>query len=238
MEGAPVFPEWSPVYATRARPLRDALSPDLRKAMDQIEWRLADDPLDASLRTVVLSDEMFIYDHPESRLQVTYKVDQQKKAVLILHLVAPIMPEFKPLFISYSHMDEEWLLELKKWLKPLEKKGLINIWDDTQLVAGDDWRTRINDALSAAKAAVLLVSQDFLASDFIEQYELPVLLEKAQEKGLKVLWIAVSESTVEDTQISKYQAVHKDPPLDSLPLPDRKREFKRIYSAIREAVEG
>lgn len=233
----PDFPEYSTVYCKEARALRDALPQTLRSALDVIEDGLADNPDAYPRRTVQLSEDIFVYRHPNPRIEVTYRIDREKKVIYLLHLVAPTLEVSKPLFISYSHADEEWLLELRKWLKPLEQNDLISIWDDTELKAGDDWRGKIKEALTSAKAALLLISQNFLASDFIANNELPPLLEKAKDEGLRILWVAVSSSTVDDTDIVKYQAVLKEPPLDSLEPPQRNKEFLRIYETIKEAVQ-
>ena len=147
--------------------------------------------------------------------------------------MAPLLETAKPLFISYSHKDEEWLVELKKWLSPLEKKDLIKIWDDKEIKAGEDWRNEIEKALNSAKAAVLLISQDFLTSEFITDIELPALLDAADKKGVKIFWIAVRPSIVEDTDIAKFQAVHKDPPLIELDPSNREKEFLKIYNTIK-----
>ena len=231
------FPEYTTTYSKKARPLRDGLSPSLRSALDEIEDSLSENPEEYPQRTISLSDDIFIYKHPHPHIEVTYRIDLEKKTIYFLHLVAPMLQVSKPLFISYSHKDEEWLLKLKKFLKPLEQKDLITIWDDKELKAGDDWRERIKTALNSAKAAVLLISQEFLTSDFIINDELPLLLDGVKEKGLTILWIAVSASTVEDTEISKFQAVLKEPPLDCLNPAAQKKEFVRIYNRIKKVVE-
>lgn len=150
------------------------------------------------------------------------------------------MAESKSLFISYSHQDKEWLAELQKWLKPLENQGLIDKWDDTEIQPGAKWRDEIEKALTSAKAAILLVSQDFLFSDFIANDELPQLLEKAEKEGLKVFWIAISASTVTDShpQIAKYQAAHIDPPLDQLDNATRQKAFLEIYQKIKKVLDA
>ncbi|MCK4794721.1 MAG: toll/interleukin-1 receptor domain-containing protein [Desulfobacteraceae bacterium] len=236
MPDAPEFPEYATTYSKEARPLRDALSASLRRTLDEIEDMLAENPDRYPHRTRSLSADIFIYQHAQPCMEVTYKIDRESKIIRFVHIVVPKL-EVTTLFISYSHEDEKWLLELKKFLKPLEEDDRIRIWDDRELKAGDDWQDKIKKALSSARAAVLLISQNFLNSDFIVKHELPALLDSAKDKGLKILWIAVSSSTVDDTAISKYQAVLKEPPLDILRPAERKKAFVRIYKEIKKVVK-
>ncbi len=237
MPEGPEFPEYATIYSKQARPLRDALSASLRRTLDDIEDMLSENPDEHPHRIRSISENIFIYQHPQPPIEVTYKIDREKKLISFLHIVAPKLEVSKPLFISYSHEDEEWLVKLKKFLKPLEKSDRITIWDDKELKAGDDWRDKIEKALASSKAAILLISQEFLDSDFIANKELPHLLDSAKDKGLTILWIAVSSSTVKNSPISKYQAVLSEPPLDTLKPAQQKEEFVRIYEKIKEVVE-
>jgi len=80
------------------------------------------------------------------------------------------------IFISYSHKDEDWKDRLVNQLKELEMQGVCRIWDDSQIPPGKDWKKEIEMAMDTADGAVLMISEDFLASDFIIKHELPLIL--------------------------------------------------------------
>jgi len=111
-------------------------------------------------------------------------------------------------FVCYSHKDETYLLELKKYLKPHVRGSSIVVWDDTRIRPGDEGRKEIKAELESAPLAILLVSPDFLDSDFIAEEELPHILDSAKSSGLRVLWIALRPSAYKTTEIEKYQALN------------------------------
>src|SRR6266536_3499947 len=112
-------------------------------------------------------------------------------------------------FVSYSHEDAAWLERLQVHLKPLEREGLVELWADTRIATGSDWRRKIEQAMSTAQVAVLLVSADFLASDFIAANELPPLLQRAELDGLVIMPLILSPCLFEQTtSIARFQAVN------------------------------
>lgn len=94
-------------------------------------------------------------------------------------------------FLSYSHADSTWLERVKVHLRPLVRKGALDVWNDGRITPGTDWRAEITTALLCADAAVLLVSADFLASEFVANNELPPILRRAQNQGLLAVPIIV-----------------------------------------------
>jgi hypothetical protein len=87
-------------------------------------------------------------------------------------------------FVSYSHTDTKWLERPHVYLKELEKRGVAVGWTDHQIQPGGHWRDEILQAIDEAAVAVLLISQDFLASDFIQDVELPKILDAGTDRRL------------------------------------------------------
>ena len=142
-------------------------------------------------------------------------------------------------FVSYSHQDTDLFDELKVWLNPLERRGKLKVWDDSKIQAGGLWLQEIQQALVSAKVAVLLVSPHFFASEFINKNELPPLLNSARNDGLTVLWIPISFSPYEDTELERYQAVYSpDKPLRTLKQPMRDKAWKEIYQTIKKEFDA
>jgi formylglycine-generating enzyme required for sulfatase activity len=139
-------------------------------------------------------------------------------------------------FISYSHRDAKWLKKLQTMLAPMVRGGL-KIWSDEQIKPGSLWRDEIEAALADAKVAVLLVTPNFLASEFITSKELPHLLKAAEHEGLKILWIPVEYCLYEYTDIEKYQSVHPPTrPLSALKPAEVNAALLAICKAIAEAM--
>jgi uracil-DNA glycosylase family 4 len=141
-------------------------------------------------------------------------------------------------FISYSHRDRAALARLQVHLKPLEREGLVERWDDTRIQPGGLWKDEIQNALASARVAVLLVSADFLASDFIAAEELPPLLEAERARGLVILPVILGPCRYEKTTLARFQAVN-DParPLYKMRKPEREAVWVKLANDIEEALE-
>jgi hypothetical protein len=137
-------------------------------------------------------------------------------------------------FISYSHKDKKWREELEKHLKPFLRNSIITRWSDQQIAPGLEWSKEIQSALANSKVAVLLVSPDFLDSDFIHEHELGPLLKGA----IKILWIPLRASGYKQTPLKDCQAV-LDPnkPLANMTEAERDQAWVEICEEIENAVK-
>jgi hypothetical protein len=139
-------------------------------------------------------------------------------------------------FISYSHKDEKWLNDLVTMMQPFIDANLVEPWSDKLIQPGQQWRDEIETALASTKVAVLLVSKDFLASRFIQDNELPPLLEAAQQGMATVLCILIGDCCFEDTEVGTYQfALDIKKPLGTLRRPERDKALKKAAHAIKNA---
>ncbi len=102
-------------------------------------------------------------------------------------------------FISYSHRDQRFFNDfLKKHLRPLIGDLPIDIWTDQRLQATDDWDREIQSALSSARVAVLLVSPDFLSSEYIQEREVGPLLQAERDKRVRITCLYLKPSVATD----------------------------------------
>jgi predicted nucleotide-binding protein len=145
----------------------------------------------------------------------------------------------KKIFISYSHKDAVWLKRLLIFLKPLQRNGTIEVWSDNDIKPGQDWRTEIDAALDTAGIAIVLISSDFLASDFIVDEELPKLLQAAEHEGTTIMPLILRPSRFERTPIlSTFRSVNPPSyPLSALRPPQREKILLELSNAIEDELE-
>jgi CheY-like chemotaxis protein len=95
------------------------------------------------------------------------------------------------LFYSYAHEDEALRDELRGHLKILERRGLLSSWHDREIKPGEDWHAKIDEQLQMADLVLLLVSKDFIESDYIFGNELTVAMQRHQAGFATVVPIIV-----------------------------------------------
>jgi len=144
----------------------------------------------------------------------------------------------RSVFISYSHADRKWLERLQVHLRPLIRDSIADIWDDTRIKPGDSWQLEIRKALESASVAVLLISADFLASEFIQSEELPALLKAGAERGPLILQVIVSPSRFERTPLAQLQAVNSPAePLINMNQYQQESLMETLAARIESAVQ-
>ena len=148
------------------------------------------------------------------------------------------MGERRRIFVSYSHQDEEWLHKLKTFLRPLDRSAELEVWSDSKIQPSSRWHAEIQSAINDADAAILLVSPDFLASDYVASNELPQLLEAASRRGLKIFPVIVSACFLRDSPLLQFQALNSPvAPLDSLSKAEQNRLLTKLTESIHDLLK-
>lgn len=117
-------------------------------------------------------------------------------------------------FISYSHRDDSWREQLGAQLSLLCREGILELWSDRRLMAGDNWAHEISNALFEARIVLLLVSPDFFASDYCFGQEMRVALERHQRGDTRVVPILLRPCDWTTAPFAHCQAF----PRDNLPV--------------------
>jgi predicted nucleotide-binding protein/predicted transcriptional regulator len=94
-------------------------------------------------------------------------------------------------FISYSRKDEEWKDRLVTHLSIFEHEGILSVWEDQRIQAGDEWYSKIHSEINRASIAIIMVSANYLNSKFLLNEEVPRLLQRREEEGLRILPVIV-----------------------------------------------
>lgn len=142
------------------------------------------------------------------------------------------------IFISYSHEDKDWLNKVQKNLKVLNYQNItFELWDDTKIKAGQNWKNEIEKALDNAKVAILLISTDFLASEFIQNNELPTLLKNAKENGCEILPLIVGHCRFTKDKLSVFQSINNpSKPLNDCSKPECEKFLVDLTNRIEEIL--
>lgn len=138
-------------------------------------------------------------------------------------------------FFSYSHRDEKLRDKLALHLSMLQREGVISAWHDRKISAGTEWAKAIDDNLNAADIILLLVSAEFLASNYCYEIEMQRAMERHEAGEARVIPIILKPVDWSNAPFARCQAV----PKDAKPVTkwaNRDDAFLDIAKAIRGAA--
>jgi len=138
-------------------------------------------------------------------------------------------------FFSYSHCDEEFRDRLERHLSLLKRQRVIETWHDRRIEAGGHIDDGISEHLEAADIVLLLVSADFLASDYCYDREMTRAMERHEKVEARVIPVILRPCYWQGAPFGRLRAVPKDgKPVAS--FQDRDDAFLEITEAIRDVA--
>jgi tetratricopeptide (TPR) repeat protein len=141
-------------------------------------------------------------------------------------------------FCCYAHEDQPFLLQLKKQLKPLERDGLIVVQADIDVFPGEEWEQKISHNLNTAQMILLLVSSDFIVSEYCYSIEMAQALARHERGEAIVIPIILRPVHWQGTSLGKLEAL----PKNAIAVVDRSWQnqdeaFFNVAEGIRNIVE-
>lgn len=160
----------------------------------------------------------------------------QELRLALFAKVSPRPASAVSVFISYSHADDLLRRELDKHLKVLERQGIIRAWHDRMIGAGAEWAGAIDARLEDARVILLLISADFIASEYCYDVEMRRALARHEAREALVVPVMLRAVALTGTPFAKLQAL----PRDAKPVQtwaDRDSAFVDIADGLRNAIQ-
>ncbi len=138
-------------------------------------------------------------------------------------------------FCAYSHNDETLRDELEKHLSITKRSGLISLWHDRKISGGTEWEGKVDDHLNSADMILLLVSSDFIASDYCYEKEMTRAIARHDKREARVIPVILRPCDWAGAPFAKCQGFPKDmKPVTS--WPDRDQVLRDVAVGIRNVV--
>jgi hypothetical protein len=141
------------------------------------------------------------------------------------------------LFISYAREDKTDKEELIKHLHTLIDEKKISIWHDGEIIPGQEWNEAIIGHLNSSQIILLLISPDFISSDFINKVEKTRAMERYKAREARVIPVILRSADWKTTPIHALEAL----PEGALPVnewPNRDKAFLDIVTGIRKVLDS
>lgn len=143
------------------------------------------------------------------------------------------------IFFCYSHKDDKSRQELTKHLSILKRQGVISDWHDRKILPGSEWDKEIDDHVNTASIILLLISADFLNSDYCYDKEMGRALQRHETGEARVIPIILRHVDWKGALFAKLQALPIDGiSIDNKRWKNRDEAFENVTRGIRAAVEA
>jgi TIR domain-containing protein len=147
---------------------------------------------------------------------------------------SPRSKKVNKVFISYSHEDQRWRDRLAVHLKALENVGELEVWDDKKVAPGESWRDNMLNAINEVSIAIMLISADYLSSEFVARNEVPHLLKKRTAGSLRIIPLLLRPCA---WRLVPWLGALEVRPRDGKPLTQHRfSDIEELFSEITEEI--
>src|SRR5215212_8522796 len=139
------------------------------------------------------------------------------------------------IFVSYSYDDEPFLQRLLAQLNGLIRAEIITVWHGEHIPAGEKWKKEIDKHLNTAQLVLLLVSENFIGSDYCYEVEFKRAMERCEQGEARVIAIILAPCPWRDTPLAELKVL----PKSGKPItewPDSQKVWESVTAEIRQQV--
>ena len=141
------------------------------------------------------------------------------------------------IFVSYAHKDAKLAQALERQLAPIERQGLIRLWDSSMIPGGVEWKTEILRNLNDSQIILLLVSPDFLASDFGSHVEIQRAMERQKAGEARVIPILIRPADWKVAPFASLQVLPRNGKAITT-WENRELAFEEVAMELRKIIEA
>lgn len=140
------------------------------------------------------------------------------------------------IFFCYAHEDQALLNKLKAHLRPLQRQGLIEMWHDQDISAGTNWEQEISQHLNSAQIILLLISPDFMNSDYCYSVELKQALDRHKRNEARVIPLILRPVVWSEAAFRELQVLPKEgKPVTT--WANRDEAWSDVVSQLRDVIQ-
>ncbi len=134
-------------------------------------------------------------------------------------------------FISYASRDDKWRVKVVSHLGVVS--DLITVWDDSKIGPGQKWLNKIDRAMRRARVALLLISVDFLNSDFIKKNEIPEIFRRHEQEGMTIYPLLVRFCPWRQVNWLKELQIR---PVGARPISDYGKKIEFVLTQVADEI--
>lgn len=212
--------------------------------IQELHWYLAkEQSLNGHLAIDTFIDLSTISDSPEAAMNGQKLLSSEYQPRTPPKTTPPVLSQREKeqrrrVFICYSKKDKKHFEELQTHLATYEREKLVDVWSEAKIAAGTRWEEEIQRTLDITRVAILLVSADFLASDFIAKEILPPLLHAAESEGAIILPVLLGHCAFEDIPLGDFQPFNSSSePLAAKKPNDRHKVWTELARYVTKLVK-
>lgn len=193
------------------------------------------DPLFVSKLMLSVDKKKFeLYNHLVEISNLKDDPEYTNKIIKYQHLLPSLtnIPKPKNIFISYSHKNAHWVGKLKNHLAGLRRSNYVKEWTDQELLAGEKWDATIKEQMKRADIFILMLSADFIASDYIWNTELNEALTSSTTSNTTIIPVYVEPCDLQAIPNSDGNGIR------SFEIIPKEKEFLKPLSLWQNEAEG